>query len=118
MTGSSSGRRLVLTNIHPAVPRPHVAHLVLDFGPPLVLAAFLLAVTPLEANSLHAQRLGALPMLEIAASALALAGRRRHALLAYGGSAGFAALYPFTGHPPGPVLLAPSLGLAGVIARA
>ena len=100
-----------------ALQRPRLATLVLDFGPPLLLAAFLLGVTPLEANSIHAQRLGALPLLEIAAAALALAGRRRHALLAYAASVGFTALYLFTGHPPGPVFLAPFLGLAAVIAR-
>lgn len=104
-------------DIGPTVQRPRVATLVLDFGPPLLLAAFLLGVTPLEANSLHAQRPGAVPLLEIGAAALALASRRRHALLAYAASVGFTALYLFTGHPPGPVFLAPFFGLVAVISR-
>lgn len=117
MTGSFTGRTLVAMDTHPAVAPPAPLKLVLDLGPPALLAAVLLGVTPLEANSLHAQRLTAVPLLEIAAAALALSARRRYPMWAYAASVAFSALYLLGGHPPGPIFLAPFFGLAAVIAR-
>ena len=107
-----------MTGSRPPAAWPRPPALVADLVPPLLLAALLLAITPAEARTFsHAQPLGPVPLLEIAASALALGLRRRHAVFAYSASVVFAALYLVTGHPPGPIFIAPFLGLVGVIAR-
>ncbi len=87
-----------------------------DLAPPLILTGFLLAVTTAQAHFAGgAHRIGVGGYLLVVGAAMALALRRQLPLLAYAGSLACAGAYLLIGDPPGPILLAPFLGLVALL---
>lgn len=87
--------------------------------PPLLLAGFLVGVTVAEVHAWSgAHRIDAAGLALVAASALALAIRRLTPIGAYTLSTLLAGVFLGTGHPPGPIFVAPFVGLVVVIATA
>ena len=87
--------------------------------PPLLLAGLLVGVTAGEVHAWSgAHAMDAAGVVLVAASALALALRRRTPIGAYVLSTLFVCAFLGTGHPPGPIFVAPFLGLLVVIATA
>jgi signal transduction histidine kinase len=87
-----------------------------DLVPPLVLSGFLLAVTTAQAHFAGgAHRIGVGGYLLLVGAAMALALRRRLPLLAYAGSLACTGAYLLIGDPPGPILIAPFLGLVALL---
>ena len=87
-----------------------------DVIPPLVLTGFLVAASTAQQHATgDAHRIGAGGYLLIVGAGMALALRRRTPLSAYAGSLACAGLFLVLGNPPGPTLLAPFLGLLGVL---
>ena len=85
--------------------------------PPLLLAGLLVGVTVVEVHTwTGAHRLGAAGIALVAASAIALSLRRLTPIGAYALSVLFVCAFLGTGHPPGPIFVAPFLGLVAVIA--
>ncbi len=98
-------------------PRARPPAVFRDVVPPLLLAGVLALVTTAQVHGPPAARqLGVDGYLLLAAAALSLMVRRRLPLLAYGASAAFAGAFLLLHHPPGPILLAPFLGLIAFIA--
>ncbi len=87
-----------------------------DLVPPLVLTGFLLAVTTAQAHFAGgAHRIGVGGYLLLLGAAMALALRRHLPLLAYAGSLACTGAYLLIGDPPGPILIAPFLGLVALL---
>lgn len=87
--------------------------------PPLLLAGLLVGVTVAEVHTWSgAHRIDAAGLALVAASALALALRRSTPIGAYALSTLFVCAFLGSGHPPGPIFVAPFLGLFAVIASA
>lgn len=87
--------------------------------PPLLLAGLLVGVTVVEGHTwTGAHHIDAAGLALVAASALALALRRLTPIGAYALSTLFVCAFLGTGHPPGPIFVAPFLGLVAVIASA
>lgn len=95
-------------------PRPY--ELVIDIGLALLLTAFLFLVTSLQLHGQEGRPLDVPAWLLLAGAGLALALRRWLPLPAYALSLGFTAAYLASGHPPGPVVIAPFAALLTVIA--
>jgi signal transduction histidine kinase len=92
------------------------APLAADVIPALVLTGFVAAAsTAQEHASVDAHRIGVGGYLLLVGAAMALALRRRWPWLAYAGSLACASAYLLAGDPPGPILLAPFLGLLVVL---
>jgi signal transduction histidine kinase len=87
-----------------------------DLIPALVLTGFLaVASTAQQRATGDVHRIGAGGYLLLVGAATALALRRRWPRLAYAGSLACACAYLLVGDPPGPILLAPFLGLVVVL---
>ena len=87
-----------------------------DLVPALVLAGFLVAAsTAQQRATVGAHRIGVGGYLLLVGAAMALALRRRWPRLAYAGSLACTGAYLLIGDPPGPILLAPFLGLVVVL---
>jgi signal transduction histidine kinase len=87
-----------------------------DLIPALVLTGFVVAASTAQQHAVSdAHRIGVGGYLLLVGAAMALALRRRWPWLAYGGSLACAGAYLLIGDPPGPVLLAPFLGLVVVL---
>jgi signal transduction histidine kinase len=87
-----------------------------DLIPAFVLTGFLAAASTAQQHAIGgAHRIGVGGYLLLAGAAMALALRRRWALLAYASSLACTGAYLLAGDPPGPVLLAPFLGLVVVL---
>lgn len=85
--------------------------------PPVLLAGLLVGVTVGELHAWSgAHRIDAVGLVLVAASALALALRRLTPSGGYALSTLLACAFLATGHPPGPIFVAPFLGLVAVIA--
>ena len=85
--------------------------------PSLLLAGLLVAATVAEVHAWPgAHRLDAAGVALVAASAVALTLRRLTPIGAYALSVLFVCAFLGTGHPPGPIFVAPFLGLVAVIA--
>jgi signal transduction histidine kinase len=98
-------------------PWPRPPSFVAELVPTLALATLLLLVSPLEARALNAgHRLEPVALLLLAGAAVSLALRRRLPLAAYAASLLCTAGYLLVSHAPGPVFLAPFIGLVTVIA--
>jgi signal transduction histidine kinase len=90
---------------------------VTDLIPALVLTGFLVgASTAQEHATGDAHRIGIGGYLLLVGAAMALALRRRWPPLAYAASLACTGTYLLVGDPPGPILLAPFLGLVVVLA--
>lgn len=92
------------------------APVVADVIPALVLTVFLLGASTAQQRAtgdLH--RIGVGGYLLLAGAGMALALRRRWPPLAYAGSLACTGAYLLAGDPPGPILLAPFLGLLVVL---
>jgi signal transduction histidine kinase len=92
------------------------APVVADLIPALVLTGFLVAASTAQQHATgdtHGIGVGGYPLLVGAAMAFAL--RRRWPPLAYTGSLACTSAYLLVGDPPGPILLAPFLGLVVVL---
>ncbi|HEV3274730.1 MAG TPA: sensor histidine kinase [Candidatus Dormibacteraeota bacterium] len=93
------------------------APVVTDLIPALVLTGFLVgASTAQEHATGDAHRIGIGGYLLLVGAAMALALRRRWPPLAYAASLACTGTYLLVGDPPGPILLAPFLGLVVVLA--
>ena len=107
-------------NRHPG--RAHILQvpaIAVAVVPPLLLAGLLVGVTAAELHTWSAAHpLDAAGGLLVVASALALSLRRVTPIGAYALSAPFVSAFLGTGHPPGPIFVAPFLGLVAVIATA
>ena len=87
-----------------------------DLVPALVLTGFLAAASTAEQHATGgAHHIGVRGYLLLAGAAMALALRRRWPRLAYAGSLACTSAYLLVGNPPGPILLAPFLGLVVVL---
>ena len=87
--------------------------------PPLLLAGLLVGVTVGESHAWSgAHGIDVAGLVLVAASALALALRRVTPIGAYVVSTLFVCAFLGTGHPPGPIFVAPFLGLVVVITTA
>ncbi|HEY8673633.1 MAG TPA: histidine kinase [Candidatus Dormibacteraeota bacterium] len=87
-----------------------------DLVPALVLTGFLVAASTAQQHaSGDAHRIGVGGYLLLVGAAMALALRRRWPRLAYTGSLACTSAYLLVGHSPGPILLAPFLGLVVVL---
>jgi signal transduction histidine kinase len=92
------------------------APLVADLIPPLVLTGFVVAASTAQQHATgDAHRIGIGGYLLLVGAAMALALRRRWPRLAYAGSLACAGAYLLVGNPPGPILLAPFVGLVVVL---
>ena len=92
------------------------APVVADLIPALVLTAFLVAAsTAQQRATADAHRIGVGGYLLLLGAGMALALRRQWPPLAYAGSLACAGAYLLAGNPPGPILLAPFLGLLVVL---
>ena len=92
------------------------APVVADLIPALVLTAFLVAASTAQQRTTgDAHRIGASGYLLLVGAGMALALRRRWPPLAYAGSLVCTGGYLLAGSPPGPILLAPFLGLLVVL---
>ncbi len=92
------------------------APIAADLVPALVLTGFLVgASTAQQHATVDAHRIGVSGYLLLVGAAMALALRRRWPPLAYAGSLACTSAYLLVGDPPGPVLLAPFLGLVIVL---
>jgi signal transduction histidine kinase len=92
------------------------APLVADLLPPLVLAGILAAASTGQEHATGDRHLiGVGGYLLLAGAAMALALRRRWPPLAYALSLACTGAYLLVGNPPGPILLAPFLGLVVVL---
>jgi signal transduction histidine kinase len=93
------------------------APVVTDLIPALVLTGFLVgASTAQEHATGDAHRIGIGGYLLLVGAAMAFALRRRWPPLAYAASLACTGTYLLVGDPPGPILLAPFLGLVVVLA--
>src|ERR1700688_3690408 len=87
-----------------------------DLIPALVLTGFLVAASTAQQHTIgNAHRIGVGGYVLLMGAAMALALRRRWPLLAYAGSLACTGAYLLVGDPPGPILLAPFLGLVVVL---
>src|SRR5580700_5815003 len=87
-----------------------------DVIPTLVLTAFLAGASTAQERAIgSAHHIGASGDLLIVGAGMALALRRRWPPLAYAGSLACVCVYLLIGDPPGPILLAPFLGLVVVL---
>jgi signal transduction histidine kinase len=92
------------------------APVVADLIPALVLTGFLVAASTAQQRATgDAHRIGVGGYLLLVGAAMALALRRRWPRLAYAGSLACTCAYLLVGDPPGPILLAPFLGLVVVL---
>src|ERR1700726_4046446 len=91
------------------------APVVADLIPALVLTGFLVAASTAQQHATGAHRIGVGGYLLLVGAAMALALRRRWPPLAYAGSLACTCAYLLVGDPPGPILLAPFLGLVVVL---
>jgi signal transduction histidine kinase len=91
------------------------APVVADLIPALVLTGFLVAASTAQQHATGAHRIGVGGYLLLVGAAMALALRRRWPPLAYAGSLACTGAYLLAGDPPGPILLAPFLGLVVVL---
>ena len=103
-------------NRHPSPPRRfQPPALIVAVIPPVLLAGFLLAVTFLEVHTWSGARpLDAPAVILIAGSALVLMARRRSPIGAYAASVLLVGMFLRLGHPPGPIFIAPFVGLVAV----
>jgi signal transduction histidine kinase len=91
---------------------PLAAHLI----PALLLTVFLVAASTAQQRATgDAHRIGVGGYVLLVGAAMALALRRRWPRLAYAGSLACTGAYLLVGDPPGPILLAPLLGLVAVL---
>jgi len=87
-----------------------------DLIPALVLTGFLVAASTAQQRATgDAHRIAVGGYLLLVGAAMALALRRRWPRLAYAGSLACTGAYLLAGDPPGPILLAPFLGLVVVL---
>ena len=87
-----------------------------DVLPALVLTGFLVGASTAQLHAIgDAHRIAVVGYLLLVGAAMALALRRRWPALAYAGSLACASAYLLIGDPPGPILLAPFLGLLVVL---
>ena len=87
-----------------------------DLIPALVLTGFVAAVSTAQLRAVgDMHRIGIAGYLLLFGATMALAFRRRWPLLAYAVSLAFTVAYLLIGDPPGPILLAPFLGLIVVL---
>ena len=87
-----------------------------DVIPALVLTGFLVAASTAQQRAVtDPHRIGAVGYLLLVGAGMALALRRRSPPLAYAGSLACTGVYLLVGDPPGPILLAPFLGLLVVL---
>ena len=92
------------------------APVVADLIPALVLTGFLVAASTAQQHATgDAHRIGVGGYLLLVGAAMTLALRRRWPRLAYAGSLACTGAYLLVGDPPGPILLAPFLGLVVVL---
>src|ERR1700726_3415109 len=92
------------------------APVVADLIPALVLTGFLVVASTAQQHTIgNAHRIGVGGYLLLVGAAMALALRRRWPPLAYAGSLACTGAYLLVGDPPGPILLAPFLGLLVVL---
>ncbi len=88
-----------------------------DLIPALVLTAFLVGASTAQQHATgDAHRIGIGGYLLLVGAGMALALRRRWPPLAYAASLACTGTYLLVGDPPGPILLAPFLGLVVVLA--
>lgn len=93
------------------------APVVTDLIPALVLTGFLVGASTAQGHATgDAHRIGIGGYLLLVGAAMALALRRRWPPLAYAASLACTGTYLLVGDPPGPILLAPFLGLVVVLA--
>ena len=93
------------------------APVVADLIPALVLTAFLVGASTAQQHATgDAHRIGIGGYLLLVGAGMALALRRRWPPLAYAASLACTGTYLLVGDPPGPILLAPFLGLVVVLA--
>src|SRR5580700_8353095 len=87
-----------------------------DLVPALLLTAFVAAASTAEQHATGGtHRIGIGGYLLLVGAGMALALRRRWPRLAYAGSLACTSAYLLVGNPPGPILLAPFLGLVVVL---
>jgi signal transduction histidine kinase len=87
-----------------------------DLVPALLLTGFLVAASTAQQHATGgAHRIGVGGYLLLVGAAMALALRRRWPRLAYAGSLACTSAYLLVDNPPGPILLAPFLGLVVVL---
>ncbi len=87
-----------------------------DLIPALVLTGFLVAASTAQQHAtVDAHRIGVGGYLLLVGAAMALGLRRRWPPFAYAGSLACTSAYLLVGNPPGPILLAPFLGLVVVL---
>lgn len=91
--------------------------IVLDVGPPIAMAAFLVTVGPVARRALGGRPIDELALLLLAGAGLALVGWRPFPLIAYAASLAFAVAFLAQGHQSGPIILAPFAGLLVLVAR-
>jgi signal transduction histidine kinase len=88
----------------------------LDVAPAVVLAALVLLVGHWQAHTgSGGNPLGGTGIVELVAGPLALVWRRRAPLLVYAVAVACTCAYLGTGHPPGPVMIAPFAALIAVV---
>ena len=92
------------------------APIAADVIPALFLTGFLVAASTAQQRATgDAHRIGVGGYVLLVGAAMALGLRRRWPLLAYAGSLACTGAYLLVGDPPGPILLAPFLGLVVVL---
>jgi signal transduction histidine kinase len=92
------------------------APVLADVIPPLILTGFLVGASTAQQHAIGGtHRIWVDGYLLLAGAGMSLALRRRTPLIAYAGALACAAAYLFIGEPPGPILLAPFLGLLAVL---
>jgi signal transduction histidine kinase len=89
-----------------------------DLIPALLLTGFLVAASTAQQRAIgDAHRIGVGGYLLLVGAAMALALRRRWPFFSYAGSLLCTGAYLLVGDPPGPILLAPFVGLVVVLGR-